>query len=500
MKNSPLPRTCLSIATLGLFFASAAALAQTPKPTPKPAQANASVPVLLISDIHFEPFWDPVKVAKLNAATPDKWDAILAPPASPKRKQAFAAFLQQCACGDGDTSSVLFDTSLKNMRLQAAGVAFVTVSGDLISHQFDKKYATAFRGSTDADYSAFVEKTIQYVVGKLYAAFPGVPVYVALGNNDTDCQDYWIDAGSDFLKDIGLEVAMNFPATEKTDAEASFHAGGYYSVSLPAPIQNARLLVLDDLFMSDSYRTCAGGLDPGAAAHQISWLDGELAKARARQQKVWVMGHIPPGVDLYDTSKIIGGICGGTQKPAMFLSSEKMADVMAGYADVIQLAIFAHTHMDELRLLKDNSNATPLQPPGPGKAIPLKMVSSISPIHDNHPSITLAQVDPSTAALVDYSVFSSPDLTGDSTAKWKQEYDFGTSYNLAAFSASTLTQLIATFAADPGRTTQDSTDYIGDYSAGHTSSFLQTYWPQYVCTLSNHTDQAFKACLCSTAH
>jgi sphingomyelin phosphodiesterase acid-like 3 len=127
------------------------------------------------------------------------------------------------------------------------------------------------------------------------------------------------------------------------------------------------------------------------------------------------------------------------------------------------------------------------------------MVSSISPVHKNLPSFTLAQVDPSTAALVDYSVFSSPDLTGDSTAKWKQEYDFGQSYNLAAFSASTLSQLIAAFAADPGGTTQDSTDYVGDFSAGNPSSLLQMFWPQYVCTLSNHTAQAFKACVCSTS-
>jgi sphingomyelin phosphodiesterase acid-like 3 len=478
----------------------AAASAQSPSHAAKPA--NLTVPALLISDIHFEAFWDPDKVAKLNSEPVANWDSILAPPASANRQQTFDAFLRKCHCGGGDTSSVLFDASLKNMRLQAAGVAFVTVSGDLISHNFDRKYATAFPGSTPDQYRAFVEKTIQYVVGKLDAAFPGTPVYVALGNNDTDCHDYWLDANSDFLKDTGEEVAKNFPAAEKTDAETSFHAGGYYSVSMPAPMQNARLLVLDDLFMSNGYRTCAGSPDRTAAASQIGWLDKQLALARTNKQKVWVMGHIPPGVDLYNTSKIIGGICGGQQLPVMFLSSEKMANVMAGYGDVIQLAIFAHTHMDELRLLEDNSHATPLQPPGLGKPtpIPVKMVSSISPVHNNLPSFTIAQVDPSTAALVDYRVFSSPDLTGGGSVKWKEEYGFGKSYNLPAFSASTLTQLIAAFAADPGATTQDSMDYIGDFSAGNTSSLLQMFWPQYVCTLANHTDQAFKTCLCSTTH
>ena len=35
----------------------------------------------------------------------------------------------------------------------------------------------------------------------------------------------------------------------------------------------------------------------------------------------------------------------------MFLSSEALAETMARFGDVIRLAIFAHTHMDEVRLL-----------------------------------------------------------------------------------------------------------------------------------------------------
>ena len=36
----------------------------------------------------------------------------------------------------------------------------------------------------------------------------------------------------------------------------------------------------------------------------------------------------------------------------MFLSSEALPETMAKYGDVIRLAIFAHTHMDEMRLLE----------------------------------------------------------------------------------------------------------------------------------------------------
>ncbi len=63
------------------------------------------------------------------------------------------------------------------------------------------------------------------------------------------------------------------------------------------------------------------------------------------------MGHIPPGVDLYSTAARMVDVCGG-QRPVMFLASEKLADLLTEYGDVVELAIFAHTHMDEMRLLK----------------------------------------------------------------------------------------------------------------------------------------------------
>jgi sphingomyelin phosphodiesterase acid-like 3 len=490
MKPLP-PSSRRNLALLCVFVFVCAAFAESAKPAMKPVAL--SVPALLLSDIHFEPFWDPAKVAQLDGAPVAKWNGILAPPPSSDQQQRFAALQQSCPTKGTDTSYTLFQSSLDAMRTNAAGAGFVTVSGDLISHAFHCKYFTLFPKATPAEYKTFVEKTITYVVDELDASFPKTPVYVALGNNDSSCDDYLIDAGSDFLKDTGMEVTKNFPAAERQSAQTTFADEGYYSVSLPAPIKNARLLVLDDLFMSKSYRTCAGALDPQAAAPQIAWLNKELATARANKQKVWVMGHVPPGVDLYSTERKMIDFCAG-QKPVMFLSSEEMTDVLADYGDVVQLAIFAHTHMDELRLLKDESAGAPAKTP-----VPVKMVSSISPIHKNLPSFTLAQVDPATAALVDYRVFSSSNLTGVN-AKWTEEYNFAKSYNESAFSSASVGKLIAEFAADPGGTGPASQDYLNDYLAGSYASALQIFWPQYVCSLSNHTVQAFTTCACINAH
>jgi sphingomyelin phosphodiesterase acid-like 3 len=481
-----------------LLLLTNAAVAQSGQPVAtnhaphKAPPVRATIPALLISDIHFEPFWDPVNVPQLVTAPVSEWRAILAAVPSPDQQQRFAVLQQNCHARGVDTSFALFDSSLKAMRSHAADAKFVIVSGDLLSHAFQCKYNILFPQSTPADYRAFAEKTLDYVMEELYGAFPNTPVYVALGNNDSDCGDYRLDAQSEYLTVTGSEVTKNFLTTERQTAQESFGYGGYYSVSLPTPIENARLLVLNDIFMSSNYLTCAGKADPTAANAQLIWLRQQLTEARANKQKIWVMGHIPPGIDLYATARRMADVCSG-QSPTMFLASEKMANVIAEFGDVVELAIFAHTHMDELRLLKEDS-----QSPAPGKSVAVKMVPSISPINGNHPSFTVAQIDPSSAALVDYKVFAASNLTGVG-AVWKEEYDFARSYHEAEFTASSVSQLIAGFAADPSAKTQASQNYIEDFSVGYASPLLSLAWPQYVCTLTNHTRQAFKACVCPAA-
>jgi sphingomyelin phosphodiesterase acid-like 3 len=150
--------------------------------------------------------------------------------------------------------------------------------------------------------------------------------------------------------------------------------------------------------------------------------------------------------------------------------------------------------MDETKLLKDESGS-----PVTAKAIAVKVVPSISPINGNRPSITLAQVDPSTAALKDYKVFTASNPTGVD-ATWSEEYDFDRSYQAAEFDSSSVSHLIEGFAADPGAKTQASQSYIQDFSSGASSAVLQMFWPEYLCTLSNHTQQSFRACVCPAAH
>jgi sphingomyelin phosphodiesterase acid-like 3 len=480
-----------AVCALTLLLAGAVASGAQGRSTDKgpPARAGAaSVPVLMVSDVHFEPFWDPGKAAQLAAAPASGWKAILAGPDSADRAQRFADLEQACDARGVDTSYPLLLSSLNAMRADAAGIRFITVSGDLIAHAFSCKYKAVFPQATADEYRSFVEKTVEFAVDALRGDFPGVPVYAALGNNDSDCGDYQLDAQSKFLAETGKVIAADLPAAERRQAVETFAAGGYYSVALPAPIRHTRLLVLDNLFMSRRYATCSNKPDPDAAAAQIAWLKQQLERARADKEKVWVMGHIPPGVDPYSTLTKGKNICAGAA-PQMFLSSEALTDTLAGFGDVIQLAIFAHTHMDEMRLLEPAKGD---EDHGP---VAVKMVSSISPVDGNNPSFTVGAIDAPTGVLTDYRVFAASNQTGVDT-KWTEEYDYARTYEEPSFSSSSLTKLVEEFKADPSAQSQVSESYLEHYFVGNASREIKLFWPQYVCALANYTEDAYRSCVC----
>jgi sphingomyelin phosphodiesterase acid-like 3 len=322
---------------------------------------------------------------------------------------------------------------------------------------------------------------------------PGVPVYAALGNNDSDCGDYQLDANSEFLAATGKVMAADLPEAERKQAEVDFAVGGYFAARLP--IAHTRMLVLDDLFMARKYATCGGKPDAQAAADQIAWLKHQLDAARSEKEKVWLMAHIPPGVDPFSTATKGADICAG-KAPAMFLSSEAMEETMAEYGDVIQLAIFAHTHMDEVRLLVDRRSA------GLHKPVAVKLVPSISTIDGNEPAFTVASVDAATAAMTDYRVVAASSATGAGTANegttWSEEYDYQKDFGQPDFSARSVSALVDAFGKDPAAHAPMSQSYLSHYSAGGAARALTPFWPQYVCALDHDSGDDYRTCVCAT--
>jgi sphingomyelin phosphodiesterase acid-like 3 len=466
------------------------------------AHAAADVPVLMLSDIHLDPFHDPAKLPQLRKAPVAAWQAILDAPPSATQVADFTRLQSTCGARGIDTPPALLEASLKAAQTRQPHPLFVTVSGDLMAHQFDCRFQTLAPEATPADYSAFAAKTVAFVALRLRQTFPATPIYLALGNNDSGCNDYREDPNSPYLQ----ADATSFSASAMTPAnraaiQREFSHYGDYNIALPIP--HTRLIVLQDIFESKKYTTCDGTKTDDPTTAQTTWLRTQLTNARAAHEHVWIMAHIPPGIDAYTTFTKARNVCttGDNGKPTraeMFLSSEALASVITNFPDTIRLALFGHTHMDELRVYTAPD----------GTPIPGKLVPSITPVNGNNPAFTIAEVDTRTATLKDYTVFAATKpATWDIAPTWHEEYRYSTTYNLPDLSGPSLAKLTAGFLADKTSATPASQAYqrfyfVGDpiantgISGNLKAAAMQAVWPAYGCSITQATQAGFKACVC----
>lgn len=490
----------MSLRAFGLWIlvlAGLAAAAQDQRPGSN--RSGETVPALLVSDIHFDPFHDPAKAKQLNAAPVSRWKAILSAPDSAGQPQAFATLQKSCGARGVDTPWALLRSSVEAMRSQAPHARFITVSGDLVVHGLPCRYQALLPEQSQARYEAFVEKTLQFVIEQIRTAFPGAPVYVALGNNDTGCGDYHLDPNSAFLRATAEIVAAAVPATERRSVEEQFRIRGSYSVPL-APLDQTRLIVLNDLFFAPQYASCKGEPNPAPAHAELNWLSRQLDEAQKAGEHVWLMAHIPPGVNAFETVRRFRNLCSG-EAPESFLVPEDSArfdTILKQHASVVRLVLFGHTHMDEMRLLA-SGRSTPDQFGSLGHLIadpvPIKLEPSVSPVDGNNPAFTVADVEAS-GTLLDYSVTVASNQTGIGTA-WTREYDYAETYHEPDFSAASLLDLVAKFDGDPKGQTPASQHYIQHYYKGKVAGALAPFWPQYECSLDNLNPDDYTRCVCS---
>lgn len=502
MKSSYL----LSLAGL-LCLASLAIASSSSSVSPAP-RSRRPVAVLMLSDVHLDPFHDPARFAQLRSASASGWAAILSAPASPDQAAAFARLQARCNAKGVDTPPELLASSLQAEHAQQPDPLFVTVSGDLLAHQFDCRFHALAPDAGAAELSAFASRTVAFITLQLRATFPHSPIYFALGNNDSGCHDYEEDPGSAFLQ----ASARSFAAAARSAANGSailqtYPQLGDVNLALPAAMRSSRMIILQDLFESSHYAGCHGDGAAAAAGEQIAWLRAQLAAARAAHQQVWIMAHIPPGIDVYRTFTRARNVCAG-QDPEQFLRSADLARTIAAYPDVIRLALFGHTHMDEVRVF-GGSSSSGLSAPVPGKLIP-----SISPIDGNHPSFTVAQVDPQTAVVKDYSVYVAREEAGGQKV-WSKEYSYASTYHLPDLSGRSLEKLTGIFLGDPSGLNPVSRSYQQYFYAGVLSdsraAILQPgqlskvqklemlesiAWPLYACAMTDPDAAGFRACAC----
>ena len=113
--------------------------------------AVADTRVLIVADVHLDPFDHKDIVDQLAAAPITQWEAIF--------RQGNGG---RTASYGHDANAALFFSSLQAMKASIPHPAYILLAGDLLAHDFYKRFAWTATENDDLSYHRFIDKTSDY--------------------------------------------------------------------------------------------------------------------------------------------------------------------------------------------------------------------------------------------------------------------------------------------------------------------------------------------------
>ena len=375
-----------------LFYASISALASTPSQ------------FFWLSDLHFNPLADPALADKLAGAEPAQWASILAASSS-----GFSGFGQ-------DANWPLVSSAIAKMREVQPNPAFTMLTGDLLPHHFREQFDRSVSNHDDVAFRQFVRKSIEFIGLQLKQIAPHAPLVISLGNNDAECGDYQLQPHGPFLNDTRAVVSDLAGTAGDSSFTGTWTTSGSYSMPNPV-LRRYRLIVLNTVLFSTRYRDRCGNTSDDPGRDLLAWLRSTLAGARKHHEKVWLVYHLPPGIDAYASSH--QGTPVPFWKPAY---SKEFEDLCSTYSGVIRASFAGHIHVDDFRLLGSSASHGEL----------VMIAPALSPNIRQNPAfrVVTLEADGHIADQATYYLTNLPTAGNEVKADWKLEYSFNRAWNL----------------------------------------------------------------------
>ncbi|XP_032375475.1 acid sphingomyelinase-like phosphodiesterase 3b isoform X1 [Etheostoma spectabile] len=261
------------------------------------------------------------------------------------------------------------------------------------------------------------EEAVLHIISSLThiinQVFPNTKVYPALGNHDYHPKSQ-LPAGPNYIYEQTAEMWQGWLDPE---SRGTFKKGGYYTEKL-LNRTGFRMLVLNTNLYYDQNKATQDMDDP---AGQFSWADQVLTEAANTKEKVYIIGHVPPG--FFEKKR---------NKPWFKPSFNKLyLDLIQKHHSVILGQFFGHHHTDSFRMFY-SSDGSPISTMflSPG-VTPWK--TSLPGVMDgaNNPGIRVFEYDTQTLLVKDV-VTHYLNLTRANVAhgRWEKEYRLTESFRV----------------------------------------------------------------------
>jgi sphingomyelin phosphodiesterase acid-like 3 len=453
------------------------------------APLPATKTFLIASDLHFNPMADAKLVDELNTAPAAQWERIL----NRSTSTAFSQYGQ-------DTNWWLLRSALNAMRTTLPRPAFILVTGDMLAHHFPSTYRQSVKKNDPESYRKFILKTMEFLALQVQKRFPNTRIMITPGNNDDDCQDYGIEAGGAFLQDTA-EVARKL-ARGNEQFTSSWETLGSYDVPHPA-VRDVRIISLNSIFFSAKYQAqrfsegCARV--PSTAPDDLfAWVKERLSLAHEAHQKVWLMFHIPPGMDGYSSLlQYQSALKTKSNEPPAQLCATSLVpmwapkwtaafdELLAQYADTVIASFAGHTHTDDF-LLINAATATPSF---------VLVNPAFSPVYNQNPGFRVATIAKD-GMLIDSSVYYLTNLifaSSTTPGEWKKEYTFSQQWKVHGIDQSSLTSIYESVTRD--ESARD--DWLKFYNVSSPAALLPAGTAPFLyCAVEGLNAESYGSCTC----
>ena len=436
---------------------------------------NTNFPVVVFSDVHFNPFYAPSLFEALNAADAGKWAGIFQ-----------TSGITVPSSWGSDTNYPLLTLALSSIRRNLGAGPVIIFTGDILGHYLPQQFYQKINGTSkprnDADVAAmkaFTDKTVTFFMQQVRSSFGNIPIMFALGNADSYTG---LGPDSSFLSDTAELYYTQFVngTVDHQTFLSTFTSGGYYSAE-PAGT-NLMVIGLNTFEFSPYF----GNVNASAVASELAWFDTTLASAQARGKRVWLLMHVPPGADKYSTAQSVDSH-GHITTATMMWNQDYQAgflQILSKYPGLITQTLTAHTHMDEYRIVSPGNLADTT----PG----------IAPYFGNNPAFKVFTFSGETFKATDYTSLNYDLAT--MPGQFNSYYTFSTSYLMQGFLNDSLLQLYPELAAEKARQQL----YRGSYFSGHNYSvpignafnpITDKTWPVYWCGIGHMDEQGLIDCV-----
>ncbi|KAM5322050.1 acid sphingomyelinase-like phosphodiesterase 3b [Glossophaga mutica] len=318
---------------------------------------------------------------------------------------------------------------------------------------------------------------VEHLTKLIREVFPDTQVYAALGNHDFHPKNQ-LPAGSNNIYNRVAELWRPWLSNESV---ALFKEGAFYTETLPGPRRTGRVVVLNtNLYYSNNEQT-ANMADPG---QQFQWLEDVLSNSSRAGERVYIVGHVPPG--FFEK----------TRNKAWFREgfNEKYLKVIQKHHRVIAGQFFGHHHTDSFRMFYDDAGA-PISAmfltPGvtPWKTTLPGVVNGA-----NNPGIRVFEYDRATLGLQDMVTYfvNLSQANTQGSARWELEYRLTEVYGVPSASVSSMHAVLGRIARDQGTLQRY---YVYNSVSYDTRICSEACRDEHVCAMREVAFDAYAACL-----